>query len=493
VNKSRNSDKSPRNRLSAFFRGFPAFALLAVVFLCRTFPPVSAQGPAPGLSLNIDEARTLALANSRSLAKYKLAIKAGLLDQRGQFYTLLPSPSLGASASATLWNAQEGSAEFKDTIGTGLSFGISQQIFNGGKFFVNKTIAELSAEMARQDALAEFYAVLTSADSAYYACLQTKASLESAESALETAELSLAIAETRAGNGMIKPGDYLQALAEKESRENARNQAKRDLALSELKLKTLLGLDEPPLLREVEFDGYREFIEKMAAVTEEETLRLYGGLLRAAASNPALAKASLKNLQAEKQTSLALRDFSPTLSASFSTGLNYSVQDGVRPSSGSLSLSGKIPLDYWVLKDNLMKKQIAREQAALDYGSAEESLETELYTALLDLISQAGAVLSSRRSGEYADKHFEYVMELYRLNQNSVSDLQEASSLARTNHNQLIRSQYGFLTSLSKLRGILVMEDEGALKDLLLKDLLPKDILPKDPLPNDLLSAPGIR
>jgi outer membrane protein TolC len=426
---------------------------------------VSAQG----LSLGIDEARTLALANSRSLAKYNLAIDAGILDQRGQFYTLLPSPSLGASASGTLWNAQEGSAEFKDTVGTGLSFGVSQQIFDGGKFVVNKTIAELGAEMARQDSLAEFYAVLNAADSAYYACLQAEAGLESAESALETAELGLAMAETRAGNGMIKQGDYLQALAEKESRENARNQARRDLALAALRLKILLGLEETPLPRQVEFEGYTALIEEIAALTEEQILRLYDELLGLArASNPALAKASLRKLQAESQTSLAARDFSPTLSASFSTGLNYSVQDGLKPSSGSVSLSGKIPLDYWVLRDNLAKKKISGEQAALDYGGAEESLETELYTALLDLVSQAGTVLSSRRAGEYADKHFEYVMELYRLNQNSVSDLQEASSLARTNHNQLIRARYGFLTSLSKLRSILVMEDQAALEDLLL-------------------------
>jgi outer membrane protein TolC len=444
---------------------FLTIVLFTAFFLCKTALPAASQG----LSLGLDEARTLALANSRSLAKYNLAIRTGLLDERGQFYSLLPSPSLGASASATLWNAQEDSAEFRDTISTGLSFGISQQLFNGGKFFANKTIAELSTEMARQDALAEFYAVLNTADSAYYACLQSKASLESAEAALETAALALSIAETRAENGMIKQGDYLQALAEKESRENARNQAKRDLALSELRLKTLLGLAEAPALRDVELEGYAGFIEKLAAMTEEETLRLYGELLRAASgSNPALAKASLKKLQTEKQTSLAARDFSPTLSASFSTGLNYGVQDGLRPSSGSVSLSGRIPLDYWVLRDNLTKKRIAGEQAALDYGGAEESLETELYTALLDLISQAGTVLSSRRAGEYAGKHFEYVMELYRLNQNSVSDLQEASSLARTNHNQLIRSQYGFLTSLSKLRSMLVMEDEEALKDLLL-------------------------
>jgi outer membrane protein TolC len=367
----------------------------------------------------------------------------------------------------TLWNAQEGSADIADTISTGLSFGVSQQIFNGGKFPLNKTIAELTTEMARQDALAEFYAVLNAADSAYYSCLQAKASLESADSALGTAELSLTMAELRSENGMIKVGDYLQALAEKESRENARNQAKRDLALAELKLKMLLGLDESPIPQDVEFGDYTELIGILAGLTEEETLLLYGRLLNAAEGNPALAKAALKNRQAEKQASLALRDFSPTLSASFSTGLNYSVQDGIRPSSGSLSLSGKIPLDYWVLKDNLTKRQMAWEQAAMDYSGAEESLETELYTALLDLVSQAGTVLSSRRAREYADKHFEYVMELYRLNQNSVSDMQDASSLARTNYNQLIRSQYGFLTSLSKIRGILVMEDEAALKDLL--------------------------
>jgi outer membrane protein TolC len=439
-------------------------AVLAVVFMCVSVLPVSAEG----ISLSLDDARALALAKSRSLAKYNLSVKCDLLDERSQIYSLIPSPSLGGSASMTLWNAQEGSPDIADTISTGLNFGVSQQIFNGGKFLLNKTIAELTTEMARQDALAEFYAVLNAADSAYYGCLQAKASLESAESALGTAELSLTMAELRSENGMIKIGDYLQALAEKESRENARNQAKRDLALAELKLKMLLGLDGSPVPQDVEFEDYTELIGKLAGLTEEETLLLYDELLKAAGGNPALAKAALKNRQAEKQADLALRDFSPTLSASFSTGLNYSVPDGIRPSSGSFSLSGKIPLDYWVLKDNLIKKQLAREQTAMDYAGVEESLETELYTALLDLVSQAGTVLSSRRAREYADKHLEYVLELYRLNQNSVSDLQDASSLARTNYNQLIRSQYGFLTSLSKIRGILVMEDEAGLKELLL-------------------------
>jgi hypothetical protein len=59
-------------------------------------------------------------------------------------------------------------------------------------------------------------------------------------------------------------------------------------------------------------------------------------------------------------------------------------------------------------------------------------------------------------------------MELYRLSQNSVSELSDASLLVSTNRSQLIRSQYGFLQSLSKLRSLGAMEDEQQVINLLL-------------------------
>jgi outer membrane protein TolC len=450
--------------------------LLAILFsLCLSRAELAAgdlprESVPDSSALSLEQARLLALANSRSLAKYNLAIKNDGLTEQSWFYTNLPSLSLGVSAAVTLWNS-DGMAEknLADTLTAGASLSVSQKIFNGGKSLVQKAINSIAAEMTRKDALADYFAVLNAADTACYEMLQAAASLESAESALETADLALSIAEVRFTGGILNPGDYLQALSEKESKENARNQAKRDLALKGVKLRNLTGLKEIPVLEAPDFEAREGLILGLAVLSGEETDALYARLLKtASANNPALAKAALANRQAEKNVTLAARDYAPSLSASFSTGLNYTIANGLEPSSGRLSLSGSIPLDFWVTANNVEKKRVARDQAALDYLGSEENLETELQTALLDLLSQAGSVLSSRRAYEYAEKHFEYVMELYRLSQNSVSTLSDASALISSSRNQLIRARYGFLLSLSKIRSLGAFAEEDDLIALLI-------------------------
>ncbi|GHV41141.1 hypothetical protein AGMMS49546_16400 [Spirochaetia bacterium] len=445
------------------------FLMLIIIVSFTVFAGAEPPTQFPAETLTLEQARLLALANSRSLAKYNLAIRNSELNEQSQFYTNLPSLSLGTSASMSLWNSDGmGEKNLTDTLTAGASLSVSQKLFNGGKSLIQKAINSIATEMARKDALADYFAVLNAADTAYYELLQAAASLESAESALRTAELSLSIAEVRSQSGMMNSGDYLQALAEKESKENARNQAKRDILLKGVKIRNLTGLKETPVLEALDFEAHENLITGLAALTDAETDALYTNLLKtAAANNPALAKAVLANQQAQKNVSLAARDYAPSLSMSFSTGLNYSAANGLEPSTGKLSLSGSIPLDFWVTANNVEKKRVARSQAALDYSGAEENLETELQTALLDAIAQAGSVLSTRRACEYAEKHFEYVMELFRLSQNSVSTLSDASALVSSNRNQLIRSQYGFLLSLSKLRTLGAFGEEDELTDLL--------------------------
>jgi outer membrane protein TolC len=59
-------------------------------------------------------------------------------------------------------------------------------------------------------------------------------------------------------------------------------------------------------------------------------------------------------------------------------------------------------------------------------------------------------------------------MELYRLGQNSVSELSDATALVSSNRNQLIQAEYGFLSTLSKLRSLGAFSSESDLMDLLL-------------------------
>jgi outer membrane protein TolC len=420
-----------------------------------------------GENLSLEQTRSLALANSRTLAKYNLAIKRNDLEEQSRRYSNLPSLSLGLSGSMTLWSQQQGAIQ--DSMSAGASFSVSQKIWDGGKNSVLKAINALSAGITRQEARSAYFVVLDEADTAYYAVLQAIAALDVATSGLETAALGLDIAKIRFENKMIGEVDYLEALSEQAAKETSLNQARRDLALGMARLRSLTGFRELTGLEPVDFTVYEDLIQHLAVLPEADTLDLYLKLWKiTVANNPALAKAGLLSEKAREQVTQATRDYMPSFSASVSTGMNYTYKDGLDPSSVRFSLSGSIPLDFWVTRNNVEKQRIAEGEAVLDYQSALESLDIDLQTALLDAVSQAALVLSSRRAYEYAQKHFEYVLELYRLSRNSQSELSDAAATLSSNRNQLIRAQYGFLLSLSKLRSLGSFEDEGALGAILM-------------------------
>ncbi|MDR1839728.1 MAG: TolC family protein [Treponema sp.] len=421
-------------------------------------------------TLNLEQARILALANSRSLARYELSIRSSILDERNQLYAMLPSVSAEYRASMNYLRDWE-FLNPVDTFSTSANFSITQIIFQGGKSFIQRAIGSIATESVRKDALAEYFNVIDSVDNAYFAVLEAKASVEAEEASLEAAALSLSIAEIRNLSGMINMGDYLKALADKEARENSYNQARRNLSLCEAKLRVLTGITGNTELEQINFDRYEDVLLRLSGISDEEANTLYEEFWKLlCASNPSLAKAALNSQRADRNLTLAKRDFAPTLSASvFSSGLSYSTASGFNTtSSGGVTISGSIPVDFWVIANRIEKSSLARDSAALDYISAESSLEMELQSALLNALAQAGSVLSSSRSLDYTERHFEFVMERYRLSVSSVSDLSEATSLFITSRNNYARARYGFLQSLSKLRALCALDDEERLINLLL-------------------------
>jgi outer membrane protein len=423
-------------------------------------------------TLTLEQARALALANSRSLAKYNLSIENSVRDEKSHWYAMMPSISAEYNASMNYLDRDWAFVNPIDTFDSGLNFAVTQKIFEGGKSFIQKAINEIATESVRKEALAEYFNVLDSADNAYYAALEAGAALEAEESSLQTALTSLAIAEIRQANGIINQGDYLKAQAEKESRENSRNQARRNLALSMTKLKAVTGYGEKAELEQIDLSAYEYLIQFLAGISDEEADVLYDRFWKIlAAANPSLARAALNSRRAEKNLSMSKRDYSPVLSATvFSSSVGYSTANGFTHSAGGgISIRGSIPLDFWVMGNKIEKSRNARNSAVLDYISAEVSLETDLQSALLNIFAYSGSVLSSRRSLDYAEKHFEYIMERYRLSQSSVSDVGEASALLINSRNNHIKAQYGFLQSLSKLRSLGAIEDEEKLVTVLME------------------------
>jgi outer membrane protein TolC len=439
------------------------------IFLTCIFALVGAWLSAE--TIDLEKARVLALANSRRLAQLNLNLRSSELDEKSQLYSMLPSLSANYSASMSYLDSNWGFVNPIDTLSARATVSVTQTIFEGGKSFIRKAIGEIATESVRNDALAEYFSVLDSVDNAYYSALEAAASLEAAESSLQSANLSLSIAEIRLANGMLNQGDYLRALADKESRESSRNQARRTLALNLSKLDTLIGLSQAPELEQIDFSAYEGLIQYLAGISDEEIGALYSRLWDAITrANLTLVGAALSKQRAEYSYTLSKRDYVPTISASvFSTGLNWSTANGFSTtSSGGISITGRIPLDFWVLSNNLEKSKIAYDSALMTYAGAEISLEGDLYSSLISTIAQAESFLSSRRTLDYVERNSEYVMERYRLSQASVLEYVDASSLLLTNRNNYIRSSYGFLQSLSKLRSLTAIDDEERLIRLLM-------------------------
>ena len=423
-----------------------------------------------GETLTLERARLLALANSRSLARYELAIRSSILDERNQLFSMLPSLSAGYTASMYYLQNWE-FVNPVDTFTAGANFSITQVIFQGGRNFIQRAISAISTESVRKDALAEYFNVLNTIDNAFYAALEAAATLESEETSLEAAVLKLSIAEIRHESGMISHGEFLRAMAEKEARENSRNVARRNLTLAKTRLKILTGLLEISALEQIDFSIYDDVLMRFAGISDEDANMLFSELWKLMElSNPSLAKSALNNQRAEQNLSLTRRDHAPTVTASiFATGFNYSTANGFNTTgSGGLSLRGSIPVDFWVMNNRIERSRISRDMAALDFVNLQISLEMDLQTALLNAFAQAGSVLSSRRSLEYTERHFEYISERYRLLQRSVSDMVDASNLFINSRNNHIRASYGFLQSLSRLRSLGAISDEAELLRILL-------------------------
>jgi len=421
--------------------------------------------------INLEQARTLALASSRSLAKYEMSIRSSVLDERTQLYSMLPNVSAGYEGSVSYLQNWEFVNPI-DTFKSGVSLSIRQVIFQGGKGLLQKAISAITTETIRKNALAEYFNVLDSIDNAYYAVLEAAAALEAEEASLEASSLSYSIAEVRHSTGVINPGDYLKALSDRESRENSRNQARRNLALNMTKFKSLTGISGNVELEKLDFSSYDEVLKYLSAISDDQADALYANFWKVLeSSNPSLANAALSNLRAQKSYTLTWRDFLPSISAVIlQTGVNFSTANGfsITPGQGSVSITGTIPLDVWVLLNKVEKSKIALDSAAYDYISAEINIAADLQSALLNTYAQAASVLSSQRSLEYTQRHFEYVMERYRLSLSSVSELSDASSLLINSRNSDIKSRYSFLQSLSRLRSMCAMDDEQKLLKILM-------------------------
>jgi outer membrane protein len=437
-------------------RKLPAAGILAAALLAAS--PLGAQG-----GLTLEQARSSALAHSRTLRQALLSVDSALLTEKLQSYQLLPSLSVGAGASASY-----PSTVSRNTLGASLGVSVSQTIYDGGRLSLLAAIDKLQTRMAREEARAEYFGVLGSVDSAFYSLLEAQASVEAAQSDLEAYRTHLELAQAKLEAGIIPRYAYLQAESEAAARQTALIQSQGRLSVEEARLASLTGLAGPLRPAGVDFSGLEDLQQKVGGLAGDKVTALVEAAFGSAlANNPSLSQYALASQEAKKQVALASADCLPSLGASFSHSFDLTPGQAPDPGSGSFSLSASIPLDIWKTKASVRAAQIAAQQADLEADDSSQSLRLEIQSAVYDCISSARSASSAKKALEYAENYYQSVLELFKLSSASSSDLSDAQSLLSANRTALITARYSFLADLSSLRALAGLQTQSQLLGLI--------------------------
>lgn len=426
--------------------------LILILFFLATLARVSAED-----TLTLARARELALAQSTTLKEALASVDAAKLTEKLQAYALLPSISASASGgiglpSASLSSSLSGSA--------GLS--LKQTIFDG-TYSVLAAIDSLSTSAAQAGARQEYFSVLNSIDTAYYDAAKAAASVEAAQSDLESAQANQAVAQAKREAGMLSPVDLMKQQATVASNEAALVAAQGSLTVAMRTVASLTGVALPVTLAPVDTSSTDAFIKRIAGLSGGQVTTFIENLSASAAkSNPELAAAKLALAQSQKNVSLAAAGYLPTVSMSVAGTVNLagSLQ-------GSANLAVSLPLDLWTLGTTVQTKKVAANRAALALTEVERTSTLAIEQAVYDTVSSAKSVTASQQALDYARRYLESIREQYKLATVSSADLSDAAQLVSSARSSLISAQYQFLSDLSSLRTLAGVEQDGLLVKLI--------------------------
>jgi len=440
--------------MNMYFRIVLLICLAPVLSLPSFAQHAAAETGTPMVPLTLEKARTAALIRSPDLRKYDLAVTQAALVKRAQDYASLPD--LSATGSAAYDTADSSSGDLSAT--TGVS--ASTTLFDGGKNTALSKKYSLATEAARENLRAERISIIDSVDTAFFAVLEDKASLDAAQSDLDAAKLRLEIAQVKAEAGALARSDLLQTESEIASCQATLNTAKKTLSSAKAKLASLTGLPPSTILVPADFTAYDRLIGKLGTMDDTGLEDLVASVVSIARTrSPDLAVYSLTASQARQSLSAAKSACLPSVSASAAG--NLSAGSGSRSTSGCLTLAASMDLDFWTLKNAIDQARTTLEQADLDTAAQGESLKLNIEQAVYSWISSALAIAPSATAFEYAKTNYQNVLEKFKLSSATSSDLSTAQALVSTDETALISARYAFLTSLSTLRGLAGLEDEA--------------------------------
>jgi outer membrane protein TolC len=440
-------------------------ALLTVLFLACLRIPAAGDSPA---AWGLEDIRRAALLASPAMKKLETQKQNQALAKMASYFKYIPSLSASAGASYSPLRDVQGSALDRLNANARLSISASISLLDGGKSKIERANLALDDSALDAETEARFFALLEEADNAYFSCLEAEAALKTAELQAEISARALETAEIRRAGGILSPSDYFLALSNKSAADSSLAAARTGLSLAMRKLEQLVGSGGPVELLPLDFGDYEDLLNRISRWTMEEIAGRFQRLKQELASrSPALKTACITLKRAENSYDLTRSAFWPSLDLSASFSLDYGFID--RPPAdplsydASLSLSGKIPFDFWTLSNNERRQRNSLENSRVDYESALAAFDIDLQSRLFTLAGNAQTLIANRRQAEYSALLLEQQQELFRLSSVSMAVFLDAASRSQSSETQKTRAEFSFLRSLSALKSLGAFEDRELL------------------------------
>jgi outer membrane protein len=441
--------------------------LLPFLFLVCAGALIAQAIPA---GLTLEDIRRSAILASPAMRKLELSKQSQALTRMAYYFKYIPSLSASVSAAYPLLKdgGIQDSALDRLNANAGISVTETITLFDGGKSKIDRAKLTLDESALDAETQARFFAILEEADSRYFSCLEAEAAIKTAELQVEISSLALETAEIRRAGGILSPSDYFLALSNKSAADSALAAALTGLSLAQHRLAQLTGGAGTAGLAPLDFGDYEELLTSVSRWTMEEISDRFQKLKEQLASrSPSLKTAYITLRQAENNYALARSAFLPTLDLAASFDLDYAFNTRAPADplsySASVTLSGKIPLNYWTLSNAEQRQKNSLESSRIDYEDTLAAFDIDLQSQLFTLVGNAQTLIANRRQAEYSSLLLEQQQELFRLSSVSMATFLDAASRSLSGETQKTRAEFSFLRSLSALKTLGAFGDEELL------------------------------
>ena len=313
-------------------------------------------------TLSMDAARRQALEFSFSLQQADLAEDAAGIEYDVLCYGWYPDLSLsaGSSVSGAVLETQGGSTSLSGSVGASLS----QLLWDGGLYSLQRKSAGLDLQSARTDRKAEVLGVISECDGLYFSYGEALAVVESARASVSSGRKLAEEAEIKAAAGLISRIDLLEVKAELASRESTLLTAEGDVKSASAALGSFLGAASVPGAVQAA-EEYMEGADLLVQMESKVSRSVLDALLTGIDTIPQLQQQEININTARVAGDIAGKAYAPSVSLSIKEGINIS-QDGEFTDGLTLSVSSSMTIFPWEKPSVIRQGEISLARARLE-------------------------------------------------------------------------------------------------------------------------------